>query len=101
METLDLVVAELGRTRDNLKEALHNLDSKPLPPGGKPILDELRERARAAGIDDLDYGPDPFGKPPYEPLDEATAGIAVVFAVSSLIGIALAVAAVVVGVIAI
>jgi len=101
METLDLVVAELGHTRDNLKEALHNLDSKPLPPGGKPILDELRERARGAGIDDLDYGPDPFGKPPYEPLDEATAGIAVVFAVSSLIGIALAVAAVVVGVIAI
>jgi len=101
METLDLVVAELGHTRDNLKEALHNLDSKPLPPGGKPILDELRERSRAAGIDDLDYGPDPFGKPPYEPLDEATAGIAVVFAVSSLIGVALAVAAVVVGVIAI
>ena len=101
METLDLVVAELGRTRDNLKEALHNLDSKPLPPGGKPILEELRERARAAGIDDLDYGPDPFGKPPSEPLDEATAGIAVVFVVSSLVGLALAVAAVVAGVIAI
>jgi len=97
-QTLDMVVAELGRTRDNLKSALQALSSKPIPPGGKPILDELQTRARAAGIDDLDYGPDPFGKPPPEPLDEATAGIGALLAISSLAGLALAIAAVVVGV---
>jgi len=97
-QTLDMVVAELGRTRDNLKSALQALSSKPIPPGGKPILDELQARARAASIDDLDYGPDPFGKPPPEPLDEATAGIGALLAISSLVGVALAIAAVVVGV---
>lgn len=97
-ETLDMVVAELGRTRDNLKSALQELSSKPIAAGGKPIVDELRARAHAAGIDDLDYGPDPFGKPPSEPLDEATAGIGMLLAISSLAGMALAIAAVVVGV---
>jgi len=97
-ETLDMVVAELGRTRDNLKSAIQAVSSKPIATGGKPILDELQARARAAGIDDLDYGPDPFGKPPFEPLDEATAGIGALLAISSLAGLALAIAAVVVGV---
>lgn len=96
-ETLDMVVGELGRTRDNLRDAVKDLESKPLPAGGKAILDELSTRARAAGIDDLDFGPDPFGKPPFEPLDEATAGIGIVFAVSSLIGVGLAIVAVVAG----
>lgn len=97
-ETLDMLVAELGRTRDNLKAALQALSSKPTPPGGKPILEELSARAHAADIDDLDYGPDPFGKPPPEPLDQATAGIGALLAISSLAGLALAIAAVVVGV---
>ena len=96
-ETLDMVVGELGRTRDNLRDAVKDLESKPLPAGGKAILDELSTRARAAGIDDLDFGPDPFGRPPFEPLDEATAGIGIVFAVSSLIGVGLAIVAVVAG----
>ena len=99
--TLDMVVAELGRTRDNLKEAIQAVSAKPVPSGGKPILDELSSRAKAAGIDDLDFGPDPFGKPPAEPLDEATAGIGALLAISSLVGVALAVVAVVVGLIAI
>jgi hypothetical protein len=97
MQTLDLVVAELGRTRDNLKEAVANIEGKPLPPGGKPILEELVKRAREDGVYDLDYGPDPYDKPPPEPLDEGTAGIGMLLAVSSLAGVALAVAAVVVG----
>ena len=41
-ETLDMVVAELGRTRDNLKSAIQTVSSKPIAPGGKPILDELQ-----------------------------------------------------------
>jgi hypothetical protein len=97
-ETLDLVVAELGRTRDNLREAVANLSTKPLPPGGKPVLDELVERARQEGVYDLDYGPDPYDKPPLEPLDEGTLGIGALLVVSSLLGIVLAGAAVYAGV---
>jgi hypothetical protein len=96
-QTLDLVVAELGHTRDNLKEAVANLSGKPLPPGGKPVLDELVERAKQEGVYDLDYGPDPYDTVP-EPLDEGTLGIGALLALSSLIGIALAAVAVVVGV---
>jgi len=97
MQTLDMVVAELGRTRDNLKDAVANLEGKPLPPGGKPILDELIQRAREEGVYDLDFGPDPYDKPPPEPLDEGTAGIGALLAISSLAGVALAVAAVIAG----
>src|SRR5207253_1452266 len=97
MQTLDMVVAELGRTRDNLKEAVANVEGKPLPPGGKPVLDELVERARRDGVYDLDYGPDPYDKPPPEPLDEGTAGIGALLAISSVAGVALAIVAVIVG----
>jgi hypothetical protein len=97
MQTLDMVVAELGRTRDNLKDAATNLEGKPLPPGGKPVLDELVAKAREAGLYDLDYGPDPYDRPSAEPLDEGTAGIGAILAISSLAGVALAVWAVVVG----
>jgi hypothetical protein len=95
--TLDMVVAELGRTRDNLKEAVASLSNKPLPPGGKPILDELVERAREEGVYDLDYGPDPYDKPPPEPLDEGTLGVGVLLALTSVVGIALAAVAVWIG----
>ncbi len=96
-QTLDMVVGELGRTRDNLKEAVATLSAKPLPPGGKPVLDELVERAQKAGLYDLDYGKDPYDKPPVEALDEGTAGIGALLAITSLVGIALATAAVVAG----
>jgi hypothetical protein len=97
MQTLDMVAAELGRTRDNLKEAVAALSDKQLPPGGKPVLDELVARAREAGVNDLDYGPDPYDKPPVEPLDEGTAGIGLVMALSSVAAIGLAVAVVLIG----
>ena len=97
-ETLDGVVAELGKTRDNLKSAVANVQSRALPPGGKPVLDELVARAREAGIDDLDYGPDPYDKPMAEPLDEATGGIGAQLAISSIAAVALAIVAVIVGV---
>ena len=98
METLDLVLAELGRTRDNLKDAVANLSTKPLPPGGKPVLDELVARARAEDVYDLDFGPDPYDRPPLEPLDEGTAGIGAVLAVTSILGLVLAGAAVYAGI---
>ena len=97
-QTLDMVVEELGRTRDNLKEAIVALSTKSLPPGGKPVLDQLVERAKEADLYDLDYGKDPYDKPPPEPLDEGTMGIGILLGVTSLIGIALAVAAVILGV---
>ena len=97
-ETLDAVVSELGKTRDNLKSAVAELREKPLPAGGKPVLDELVARAREAGIDDLDYGPDPYGAPPAEPLDSATAGIGAALAISSLAAVALAIVAVIAGI---
>ena len=96
-ETLDIVVAELGRTRDNLKEAVANLSAKPLPPGGKAVLDELVARAREEGVYDLDYGPDPYDKPPPEPIDEGTFGIGALLAITSVGGIALAAVAVWIG----
>jgi len=96
--TLDMVVAELGRTRDNLKEAVTAVESKALPAGGKQVLGELVQRARAEDVYDLDYGPDPYDKPPPEPLDEATAGIGALLAIFSLLGVALAVVAVIAGV---
>jgi hypothetical protein len=61
------------------------------------VLDELVERAKQEGVHDLDYGPDPYDTVS-EALDEATLGIGALLALTSLIGIALAVAAVVVGV---
>ena len=97
MQTLDMVTAELGRTRDNLKEAVANIEDKPLPAGGKPVLEELVQRARRERVYDLDYGPDPYDKPPLEPLDEGTAGIGALLAISSLAGVALAILAAVLG----
>ena len=97
METLDMVVAELGKTRDNLKEAVADLDGKALPAGGKAVVDELVERARAEDVYDLDYGPDPYDKPPAEALDEGTAGIGALLAISSVASVALAVVAVIAG----
>jgi hypothetical protein len=96
--TLDMVVAELGQTRDNLKEAVAALEGKALPAGGKQVLDELVQRARAEEVYDLDYGPDPYDKPPPEALDEATAGIGALLAIFSLLGVVLAVVAVIAGV---
>lgn len=97
MQTLDMVVAELGKTRDNLNEAVANLGAKPLPPGGKPVLDELVAKARDAGVYDLDYGPDPYDRPPVEALDEGTAGIGALLALFSIAGVALAVWAAIAG----
>src|SRR5437667_12196974 len=69
-QTLDMVVAELGRTRDNLKDAVAALSTRSLPPGGKPVLDELVDRARKADLYDMDYVKHPYDKPPPQPLGE-------------------------------
>lgn len=98
MQTLDMVVAELGRTRDNLKAAVEALSAKSLPPGGKEVLDELVARARKGEVYDLDYGEDPYDRPPVEALDEGTMGIGLLLGISSLIGVVLAALAVYLGI---
>ena len=97
MQTLDLVTAELGATRDNLKEAVGRIEGKSLPAGGKPVIDELVQRARAEGVYDLDYGRDPYDKALPEALDEGTAGIGALLAIFSIGGMALAVVVVILG----
>ena len=96
-KTLDLLIGELGRTRDNLRDALANLDEKQLPHGGREVLDEILTRAEQAGVDDLEYPPPPAPPPVYEQLDEGTMGIGVLLAISSLIVFVLAVVAILAG----
>lgn len=89
-KTLDLVVAELGRTRDNLRTALATLETQSLPSGGRPILDKLQQRARAEGVDDLERPPAPDEAPPPEPIDESQIGIAVLLGGSAALFLLLA-----------
>src|SRR5205823_13252587 len=89
MQTLDMAVAELGRTRGNLRQAVANLEGRTLPPGGKAVLDELVQRAREQGVYGLGDGPDPYDKPPPESLDGGTAAIGALLAPASLRGLAL------------
>jgi hypothetical protein len=96
-KTLDLLIRELGHTRDNLRDAVSNLDGKELPPGGRETVDEVLFRAEQAGVDDLEYPPPPGGPVLYEPLDEGTAGIGVLLAISSLVVFVLAVLAILAG----
>jgi hypothetical protein len=96
-KTLDMLIAELGRTRDNLRDAIAGLDEKQLPPGGREVLEDVLLRAEKAGVDNLDYPPPPKAPQVYEPIDEGTAGIGALLAISSLVVVLLAVAAIVAG----
>jgi hypothetical protein len=96
-KTLDLLIRELGHTRDNLRDAVSNLDGRELPPGGREVVDEVLFRAERTGVDDLQYPPPPRGVVVYEPLDEGTAGIGFLLALSSLVVFVLAVLAILAG----
>jgi hypothetical protein len=92
LRTIDLVVRELGRTQDNLKEALEHLEGHPIPTGGQQVLSELRVRALLAGVDDLRVPPPPDEVRRYtEPLDWAEMGIGIMLGLSALITTVLAV----------
>jgi len=97
-KTLDLVVAELGETRDNLKAALGRLEDRALPTGGEAVLEELAQRAHIEGVDDYEVplSPDEL-RASYEPVDTSQVGIAVVLGGSALVVVGLAVVAVVAG----
>ena len=97
-KTLDLVVAELGETRDNLRRALDRMDERPVPAGGKAVLAELATRAHAEGVDDneVPLSPDEL-RASYEPVDASQVGIAVLLGGTAVIVVGLAVAAFVSG----
>jgi hypothetical protein len=96
--TLDLVVAELGQTQDNLKEALAQLGGRPVPTGGQEVLDELASRAHMAGVDDeqIPLAPDEL-RANLEEMDASQLGIAVLLGGSALLTLGLTVAAIVFG----
>src|SRR5262249_7373561 len=76
-KTLDLVVTGLGETRDNLRQALKRLETRPVPAGGKAVLDELEKRADAEGVDDYEVplSPDEL-RARQEPVDGSQIGTA-------------------------
>jgi hypothetical protein len=97
-KTLDLVVLELGQTRDNLQRALVRLNERPVPAGGKSVLEELANRAHAEGVDDYEVplSPDEL-RASYEPLDPSQVGIAVLLGGSAVLVAGLGIAALVAG----
>lgn len=97
-KALDLVVAELGETRDNLRRALDRLEDRAVPAGGRAVLEELATRAHAEGVDndEVPLSPDEL-RASYEPVDGSQVGIAVVLGGSGLLVAGLAIAAFVAG----
>ena len=95
-KTLDMIVTELGQSRDNLKVALSRVEQRPVPTGGRTVLEELAERARREGVDDYEV---PWTaeelRASYEPVDGSQIGIAVLVGGSALIVMLLAIVAVV------
>lgn len=98
-KTLDLVVLELGQTRDNLNQALERLEDRAIPSGGKELLSELASRAHREGLDDLRL---PLSRDElrdsYESVDGSQVGIALLLGASGLVIAALGVAVFVAGV---
>jgi hypothetical protein len=93
-KTLDMVASELGRTQDNLREALAHLEQRPVPAGGTPVLEELAARARAEGVDQLRV---PLSRDEVrmntEPVTRAQIGIAVLLGGTAVLSVLLAGAA--------
>jgi len=96
--TLDLVVTELGETRDNLREALSRLQQRPVPTGGRAVLGELATRAEAEGVDDYEVplSPDEL-RASLEPVDKSQIGIAFLLGITTVLIMALGAAAFVAG----
>jgi hypothetical protein len=96
-KTLDLVVAELGQTRDNLREALARVESRSIPTGGRPVLDELATRARQEDVDDYQVPLTPEERmASYENVDGSQWGIALLLGGSAAVAVLLALAVTVV-----
>ena len=91
-KTLDMVVSELGETRDNLRLALARLEERPIPTGGKAVLDELASRARAEDVDDYQVPLTAEERmASYEHVDGSQVGIAILLGGTALLVTLLAV----------
>ena len=92
-KTLDMVVSELGETRDNLRQALARLQDRSIPTGGRAVLDELASRARVEGVDDYEVPLTAEERmASYEHVDGSQLGIAVLLGGTALAVTVLAVA---------
>ena len=90
-KTLDMVVTELGQTRDNLKLALRRLEDRPVPTGGRGVLEELASRARQEDVDDYEVPLTPEERrASYEHVDRSQVGIAILLGASAAVGVLLA-----------
>jgi hypothetical protein len=91
--TLDLIVVELGQTRDNLRLALVRLEEHAVPTGGRAVLEQLAERARLEGVDNYAVPlTSEERQASYEDVDGSQVGIAVLLGGTALALTALAVA---------
>jgi len=95
--TLDMVVTELGEHRDNLREAIAHLESKPVPAGGKAVLEELLQKAEAEGVDDIERALAPSDPAALEPIDEGQLGIAVLLGGSAVLSAGLGILVLLIG----
>lgn len=93
--TLDMVVAELGQTRENLRLALANMEGRAVPVGGRTVLEELDDRARAEGVDEQSV---PLSRSEIEEGMESVSsdqvGIALIMGGIAVVGVALVVVAI-------
>lgn len=98
-KTLDMVVAELGQTRDNLRQALARLEDRPVPTGGRAVLEELATRAQQEGIDDYTVPlTEEERRASAEPVDASQIGIAIALGGSAVAIMVLGIAATVVAI---
>jgi len=97
-KTLDVVTEELGRTQDNLAAALDHLADRALPTGGRALLEELRARAEAAGVDEI-ITPRPRAEimANAESVDGSQVGIAILLGGTAVAAVVLALLVVVQG----
>lgn len=96
VRTLDLVVSELGETRDNLGRALARIEPRAVPAGGRPVLDELADRARMLGLDRLETPvSDAERRAGQERVDGSQVGIALLLGGSALVPLVLVVVVIV------
>ena len=90
-KTLDMIVTELGQSRDNLKVALSRVEQRPVPTGGRTVLEELANRARQEGVDDYEVPLTPEERrASYEHVDRSQVGIAILLGASAAVGVLLA-----------
>jgi len=68
-----------------------------VPTGGRAVLEELKQRAEAEGVYDLERPPAPGDPDDLEPIDESQVGIAVLLGGSGLLAAGLGIFVLLIG----